>query len=220
MKKSLLLVPLLAFLLVGCGNSDTIGENGGGGDNTGGNNNDDGGGDTPTYALIAKYDFTLSGHTIKGSELKTEEQALTLFDDSLVEGTDKLLSITDIVKVYDGNSSGGAYPETPAILKMGSSSSNGTFTLHFEEGTDVARTIVSCHDFYDPSSEWGGNTDYLSVNSDSQLTPFNEGATPSDLTYDFSEATDVLEFESMGSGTGNSIYGRVVIFSISLYGLS
>ncbi|HPY80195.1 MAG TPA: hypothetical protein PLY58_04180 [Bacilli bacterium] len=209
MKKIAFLLPLMALLLVGCGNNDN---GGGGGDGDG----DGGGGNNPTYHLVAEYDFTTNGHTATGTEL-TADTAKTLFADSLSDGTDKISSVSDLAKVFDGNSTGGAYANTSQLVKMGTSSVDGAFTLNLVSGTNIKRVVVSAFDWYKKTEPYPVNTNSLLVNGDSQLAPYNEAGTPGDLTYDLATATDTLAFQADGAGTDGNAFGRVFLFSIALY---
>ena len=209
MKKVLFLLPLLAFLVVGCQNNST---------DDGGDGGDDGGDDLPQYSLIAEYDFTQNGHSSTGTAL-TAETALVLFNDSFVSGgTNKLTSIgSDLSAVYDGNATGGAFENTPALIKMGKSGGNGNITLNFAAATNIAKAVVSCHDWYAASDSYPTNSNSLVVNGESQLAPYTTTSTPGELTYEFETASDVLTISTNYVDTSKG--GRVFLFSLAIYTL-
>jgi hypothetical protein len=171
------------------------------------------------YSLLAEYDFTQTSHDLTGVELTDPVAAKTLFDDAfVVGGTNQLDSVSNLAKFYDGNGTGGAYPNTAKLVKMGTGSVNGTVTLNFTAGTNIAKVVISCHDWYTVTEAYPTNTNNLVVNEEVQLAPYTAEPTPGELTYEFEAATDVLAIST--SSTDPAKFGRVFLFSIAVYTLA
>lgn len=171
------------------------------------------------YSLLAEYDFTQTSHDLTGVELTDPVAAKTLFDDAfVVGGTNQLDSVSNLAKFYDGNGNGGAYPNTAKLVKMGTGGVNGTVTLNFTAGTNIAKVVISCHDWYTVTEAYPTNTNNLVVNEEVQLAPYTAEPTPGELTYEFEAATDVLAIST--SSTDPAKFGRVFLFSIAVYTLA
>lgn len=100
--------------------------------------------------------YTFSHLTLKGTSM--DATALKSAFDTGLNGTNKLTSITSVAQIYNGNASGGTYPSTAGLIKTGSSSNNGTFTLNFTDA-NITKVVIYIQSWTTSS------TDTLSVNS-------------------------------------------------------
>ena len=99
-----------------------------------------------------------------------------------------------VSKIYDGNASGGAYPNTSGFLKTGSSSANGSISFTLDGAAN--KVEILCHDFYQKSNQNPTNSNTVSVNgSATQLAPYNENATFETLTFNLDEASDEITID-------------------------
>lgn len=208
MTKKLFLLPLMAFLLVGC-NKPTGGGGQGGGEGGGG-----GGGGEPQPTLVAKYDF--SSLTKKGEEIKTADAMKTVFAGALASGGTNIVSnVSTITKVYEGNSNGGI-GAAAGLLKFGTGSANGV--LEFTLTQEVKKVVLNCHSFYKSSAEYPNNTtNYVAVNSGTAVAaPYNETAAGEDVEFAVTGTTVKIE-TSNPAPTSTTTAGRIVVYSIALY---
>ena len=189
MKKSLFLIPLMAFLLCGC--NEGAGEGGGG------------------TGTAHRYDF--STLTLKGTAFNTDS-AYSAFLSSAVNGASIVTGVTDATNVYDGAGEGGAYGNTAGLVKFGKSKANGKLVLTL--ASNAKKVTINCFDFYTKSEAYPTNSNYLSVNGDSKLLPYAETAGKGDLVYNLASPSSTLTIE-----TSNSVadkFGRCFVFSITI----
>lgn len=138
-------------------------------------------GDTVTF------DFSEACDKTTGVEL-TAETALALFNNA--SATETLLTSVETTKVYNGTGTGGGRPDTKGILKLGTGTVNGTFTLTFSKA--VVKVEIVAHDFYKTSaSNPTNNGRSLTVNGKKEVLPYNETATGETLTYEIAASTVV-----------------------------
>lgn len=158
-----------------------------------------------------KYDFT----TLTGSHSTSSLTADNVADVfANVTGTNLITSYADIVSVYDGNGKGGAKNGQNGMLKFGTKDKQGTITLNTSE--NVSKVDVEFHSFYAKSSQYPNNTtNYLSVNGEVKVAPYNETATPEVVSYELTAPSTSVTLKSCdAAGTGA---GRVCVYSITLY---
>ena len=151
--------------------------------------------------VLSEYDF--SGLTGKGSELNASS-ALTAFNDSYVEANsleNSLVSV-EVSKVWNGNSNGGLYNSEngngTGLLKLGTSSANGTITLTLGN-VNVTKVDVIAQ----PWNE--GSSDTMSINAgEAKAIP--------------DTANTVTTFEgTFGNVITIDVAKRAFIFNIKLY---
>ena len=129
--------------------------------------------------------------TQKGVEL-TAETALALFNSS---ATENVLTSVEVTKIYDGNGTGGAYPETSGFLKAGSSKADGQIVLNFGD-KKVTKVEIKCHDWYKLSDAYPTNSNKISVNgSEGVLVPYTADGTPDVITFTLDEASSVVTID-------------------------
>lgn len=159
---------------------------------------------TPTPATgSVTYNFATSS-TKKGTELNAES-ALALFTSS--QSVDAGLTSVAVTKIYDGNGTGGAYPNQGGFIKTGTSKANGQLVLTF--GSNVTKVEIKCHDFYNKSDDHPTNSNTVAVNgSATQLAPYTTDGTPAVLTFELGEASNVVTID---------VAARVFIFEIVVY---
>ena len=124
------------------------------------------------------YDF--SGLTGQGTGL-TDTNALDTIKGAC-SGNSKLDSVT-VKNIYNGNATGGAYPNTAGLLKFGKSGdgNDGTLTLTFSE--NVSKIVINCHDWNKKSSQ-PTNSNTISVNDATAKTlPYNETGAGGDVEF-------------------------------------
>lgn len=171
---------------------------------------------TVTYTMtvtnpleVSSYTYSFAtASTLTGTELN-ETSALALFNSAYagVEGSNQLSSVA-VSKVYDGNGTGGAYPNSSGFLKFGTGSAAGVLTLTLPESVKISKVVVNCHDWYKMNESNPTNSNTVSVNgSETQLAPYNTEGTPGDLTFEI-EASNEITITS-----GN----RIFVFSITLF---
>ena len=114
-----------------------------------------------------------------------------------------LLSISDVAKSYVGHENNANFDG----LKMGNSTTDGTFTLNFAEGTNVSKVVVN-------GIGWNSKVNTLTVGDAETQTFVNAGdwdaedaySTQADYTFDITDA-DSITFSGR----------RVLISSISIF---
>lgn len=157
---------------------------------------------TPEVPEVVTYTFSFAGLTGVGSEISTDN-ALATFQ-GCTETPDVLEAVT-LTKIYDGNGTGGAYPETAGLLKTGTSKVAGQIVLDFAEGTEVTKVEITCHDWYKKSESYPTNSNTVAVNaSEAVYAPYNEEGTAEALVFEI-EASNTVTID---------ITNRVFIFSI------
>ena len=189
MKKSLFLIPLMAFLLCGC--NEGAGEGGGG------------------TGTAHRYDF--SSLTLQGKAFDTNS-AYSAFSSSAVNGASIVTGVTEATNVYDGAAEGGAYGNTAGLVKFGKSKGNGKLVLTL--ASNAKKVTINCFDFYTKSEAYPTNSNYLSVNGDSKLLPYAETAGKGDLVYNLASPSSTLTIET--SNTDSAKGGRCFVFSITI----
>ena len=122
--------------------------------------------------------FDFSSLTKKGSEIAAED-ALSVFNGA--NSNTGLTGVT-LTKVYDGNGTGGAFPNTPGLLKLGTSKVNGQMVLTFNK--KVAKVEMVCHG-------WKTGTDNISINGSAEQQLPNTG-TASTLTLNLDTPVETV----------------------------
>lgn len=193
MKKALFILPMFAFLLAGCGG--------------GGNSNGGGGDQTPQTVL--KLDFSTAP---AGNEI-TSAAATTKLMSFKTEGA-ATATVQEIVKVFEGNGSGGAKPNAAGLLKMGTGSVNGKLSLQLS--ASFTKVIVNCHSFYASGEQYPTNTtNFVKVNGGTAVAfPYNAEATGENLEFTVSGSTFTLETHNPAPA-GTATAGRGVLYSIT-----
>lgn len=142
---------------------------------------------------LARYDFsTLTG---KGTALDAAGLK-TAFDECYKDGASGniLSEVTSVEKVYNGNQSGGFYNEKPGVLKFGTSSLNGSFTIKLTVA--VNKVTLNYHDFFASSADYPTTTNKFSVNGVEKANPYTSDGTPEDVVFELTSASDTLEFKA------------------------
>ncbi len=165
------------------------------------------GGET-AETMIAKYDFSAwSSYTSAANSVSDEEFAATYTGGST--GSDPFSTITAQTYMYRGNgTSNGAFTYNYGLIRMGASSSVGTFTLSFTEGTGITKAVISAHAWTTGASS-ASNRMYLTVNS-SEAQAASTTGTAESLTFTF-DSSDTITISTTSSGY------RGFIFSIEFY---
>ena len=134
---------------------------------------------TPTYE---SFTLDYSALTGTGSEISADD-ALA----KIGQGNAHITAVT-ASKIYDGNGTGGAYPNTAGLLKTGTGSAAGkiVFTLDAK----ASKVEISCHDWYKKNDSNPTNSNTVAVNgSETQLAPYNEEGTFGALTFELATAS-------------------------------
>ena len=157
---------------------------------------------TPEVPEVVTYTFSFAGLTGVGSEISADN-ALATFQEC-TETPDVLEAVT-LTKIYDGNGTGGAYPDTAGLLKTGTSKVAGQIVLDFAEGTEVTKVEITCHDWYKKTENYPTNSNTVAVNAgEAVYAPYNEEGTAEALVFEI-EASNTVTID---------ITNRVFIFSI------
>ena len=158
-----------------------------------------------------KYDFTALTGSHSTSSL-TADNIADVFAN--VTGTNLVTSYADIASVYDGNGKGGAKDGQNGMLKFGTKDKQGTITLNTSE--NISKVDVEFHSFYAKSSKYPNNTsNYLSVNGEVKVAPYNETGAPEVVSYELTAPSTSVTLKSCdAAGTGA---GRICVYSITLY---
>lgn len=166
-------------------------------------------GEDPIPSGTATYVFTDAkcGSNGQATKLATADAALALFKtDSDIKPT----SVSDLENIYAGVN--GGYQDTAftvdEVLKIGASKKAGKITLNFDESVKITKVEVSFAGWKAASS--------LSVNGDAKTssTTFAKDCTYTAVTYELSEATNVLTF--LSGRTDSSANLAVVVSSITI----
>ena len=156
---------------------------------------EEGGEEPGEEVLLTTYNFS----AVTGSGTTLTDTTLQAAFDAGFTGTNTLTSITNTERIYAGNGTGGAYPNTGGLLKTGTSSINGSFTMNLTDA-NVTKVVIYLQSWLETSN------DTMSINgSDSQIIPGTAGQS---LTFEFDTPTNVLTF---------LFVRRAFIFSIELY---
>jgi len=152
-----------------------------------------------TEELAQAVTISFASLTGKGAEFDVAKLQTALASDQLG------ITVKSVTKVYDGNGSGGAFPNTPGFIKTGTGSVKGEMTIVLDKL--VSKITISCHDFYKKDADHLTNSNKISVNGcDAVLAPYNEEATPADLVFEFATPTNEITI---------SVDKRVFIFGIT-----
>ena len=151
------------------------------------------------------FDFTSLDK--KGVEI-TADEALALFNGVASESA---LTAVTLTKIYNGNSNGGAHPNTAGFIRCGKSDATGDLVLTFSK--KVAKVEVVCHDWYAKSDSYPTNGNYIAVNGGTaQLTPYNETGAGATLTFNLDGSSNVVDFDFSNSDSSKT--GRAFIYKI------
>lgn len=151
---------------------------------------------------LARYDFSVL--TDNGVKLDTTTLK-NAFTSSYKDGTagNILSEVTLVENVYSGNGSGGANAGKTGLLKFGTSSKAGKFSIKLSQ--TISSVTLSYHDFYKVSESNPTTTNTFQVNDVVKPNPYNSTASPESILFNLTATTDTLTF------TAN---GRSVLFSI------
>ena len=200
MKKSLILLPLLAACLVGCGESS---------DPT--TSTTDSTSTTTTPAPTGEVVYSFANLTGKGVAFDTTT-ALAAFSGGVQSGTDIVSAVSEVSTVYDGSATGGAYENTAGLIKFGKSAASGSITLTLSKS--ISHVVINCFDYYVKTEAYPTASNSVVVNGVSQTCPYAETATPADLTFDLATASSTLTIASANVDAAKG--GRFHMFSIKL----
>ena len=151
--------------------------------------------------------FDFSSLTEKGTEIT--EGALELFNGA-ANGSG--LTAVTLTKIYNGNGTGGAFPETAGFLKCGTSKVDGAMELTFSK--KAAKVEIVCHDWYTKSDKHPTNSNTIAVNGGAaQLAPYTADATMGTLTFALDTASETVSIAMDNTG---SSFGRVFISKITV----
>lgn len=200
MKKSLILLPLLAACLVGCGESS---------DPT--TSTTDPTSTTTEPVPSGEVVYSFASLTGKGVVFDTTT-ALAAFSGGVQSGTDIVSAVSEVSNVYDGSATGGAYENTAGLIKFGKSAESGSITLTLSKS--ISHVVINCFDFYVKTTEHQTASNSVVVNGVSQTCPYAETATPADLTFDLATASSTLTIASANVNAEKG--GRFHMFSIKL----
>ena len=140
---------------------------------------------TPTYE---SFTLDYSGLTGTGSEISADD-ALA----KIGQGNAHVTAVT-ASRIYDGNGTGGAYPNTAGLLKTGTGSAAGKIVFTLD--VDVAKVEISCHDWYKKNDSNPTNSNTVAVNgSETQLAPYNEEGTFGTLTFELAEGSKEITID-------------------------
>lgn len=200
MKKSLILLPLLAACLVGCGESS---------DPT--TSTTDPSSTTTEPVPSGEVVYSFASLTGKGVVFDTTT-ALAAFSGGVQSGTDIVSAVSEVSTVYDGSATGGAYENTAGLIKFGKSAESGSITLTLSKS--ISHVVINCFDYYVKTEAFPTASNSVVVNGVSQTCPYAETATPADLTFDLATASSTLTIASANVNAAKG--GRFHMFSIKL----
>ena len=140
--------------------------------------------DALSEAVVLNY----SALTGTGSEISADD-ALA----KIGQGNAHITAVT-ASKIYDGNGTSGAYPNTAGLLKTGTGSAAGKIVFTLD--VDVAKVEISCHDWYKKNDSNPTNSNTVAVNgSATQLAPYNEEGTFGTLTFELAEGSKEITID-------------------------
>lgn len=135
--------------------------------------------------------FNFSSLAAKGTKY-TDATALTAFNKAA--GSSVLTSVK-ATNIYDGNGSGGAYPNTTGLIKTGTSSATGKLVLDF--GTKkVSKVEIKCQSWTSSSGDKlsvNGSSAVAAPNSSASVVTFELNTPSSTVTIDFNKRVFVFE---------------------------
>lgn len=173
----------------------------------------------PAATYLSAYDFTTSTHTSTGGNALDTAGVKTLFTDSYKAGTAAASVVTDVTtatKVYDGNGSGGAYPNTAQLIKLGTSSASAELVLTVSE--NVGYVVIKCHDWYTASDSYPTGSNKLEVNGTEKAFPYTSGPTATAVEFEFTASTTITIKTSNSTSTESKVVGgRGFLLSIEFY---
>ena len=162
----------------------------------------------PMGAAAAAETVTLdfSGLTQQGVEIT--EDGLDVFQKA---GAGDALTAVTLTKVYDGNGTGGAFPNASGFLKCGTGKVDGAMELTFNK--KVTKIEITCHDWYTKSDAYPTNSNTISVNGGTaQLAPYTADATMGTLTFDITASETVsIVLDNTGSSFGRAFISKIVV---------
>ena len=163
----------------------------------------------PLGASAASDTLTLDFTGLTGVGTEITDDALSVFQGAA--STTGLTAVT-LTKVYDGNGTGGAFPNTAGMLKLGTSKVDGAMELTFDK--KVAKVEITCHDWYTKSDNYPTNSNTVAVNgSAAQLAPYTTDATMGVLTFDLATASENVSIvlDNTGSSCGRVFISKIVV---------
>lgn len=117
-----------------------------------------------------------------GSEFTTETLLAAIKAAVPAASASLVKEVSAVSKVYAGNGTGGAHANAAGLIKTGTSSANGTFTVAF--GALFNKVVINCHDFYAASTQYPTTSQTIKVNNaDAQLLPYNATGAWEDVTF-------------------------------------
>lgn len=139
-------------------------------------------------------------------KVKAESEGIELDYSALTE-TGKLITETDALeiigqnnshvtsvtcsKIYNGNSSGGAFEQSSGFLKAGTGSGEGIITITLD--VEITKVEILCHDWRKKTEGAPTNSNTITVNNcEPLLAPYNEEGTFETLTFELEEAVTVF----------------------------
>ena len=163
----------------------------------------------PMGAAAADNTLTLdfTGLTQQGVEIT--EDALAVFQGA-ASGTG--LTAVTLTKVYDGNGTGGAFPNSAGFLKCGTGKVDGALELAFDK--KVTKVEITCHDWYTKSDNYPTNSNTIAVNGGAaQLAPYTTDATMGVLSFDLATASENVSIvlDNTGSSCGRAFISKIVV---------
>ena len=173
-----------------------------------------GGGEPAQLTVLAKYDF--STVTAKGTIINADA-ANEKFGSYKVEGEGSI-TISEITRVYEGNSKGGAeaWSSKGGLLKLGVGTENAK--LVFTTSETVKKVVLNCHSYYAKSADYPNNTTNLVKfnGGDAVALPYNEEAKGEDLEFTMSGTSVTIETYNP-EPTDKVTAGRGFLFTLTLY---
>ncbi len=161
----------------------------------------------PAVTTGASVTFDFTGLDKQGVEI-TADEALALFN-SVASGGG-LTGVT-LTKIYNGNSTGGAHPDSAGFIRCGKSDVAGDLVLTFDK--KVAKVEILCHDWYAKSAQYPTNTNQVAINGGAaQLAPYNETGAPASMVFNLDGSSNVVDFDFSNLQSGKT--GRVFIFKM------
>lgn len=161
----------------------------------------------PAVTTGASVTFDFSSLDKNGVEI-TADEALALFNG--VASGSGLTGVT-VTKIYNGNSTGGAFENTAGFIRCGKSDADGELVMTFSK--KVAKVEVLCHDWYAKSDGYPTNSNYIAINGGTaQLAPYTTDGTCSTLTFNLDGSSNTVDFDFTNTQSGRT--GRVFIFKI------
>lgn len=156
---------------------------------------------TAPITNVVTYNFATSA-TNKNKTL-TNDTALALFNNSSTVST--VLDSVEVETVYEGNASGGAYPNQSGFLKTGTGSKPGKLILTFAESKKVAKVQIKCHDWNKKTDKYPKSENTVKIGDTTTYAPRNTDGAPEYLTFELDSTSNVVTMD---------FTNRVFIFEI------